>query len=316
LNIIKTDNGFPRAWKAGRVEHLIRNILERKAQEQLAVDRVMLINPTWLLDRDLAQEIQAADPDFIICHWFVDPVIPKIKQIVIDSGRPYLFVGNIDPDRIDFWAMVCDLNFQAYTNEELQLQPGARKFMCLNRKPHAHRRIIMQALEQVQDQGYLTTGATLELTDADVGDYAVPNDVYTLGDIATWQDAYLNIVTETVFDNNDFFISEKTWKPIIGLRPFMVYGQPKLRQYLNEQGFDTFEDMIDYASLPEQATETDYADLAVATVKNLRPTISPHLLKRLLSNKQRFHDYVYEQWNKLLALNLKDHYDAFANHRN
>ena len=63
MNIIKTDNGFPYAWKAGRVEQLIRDILERKAQDQLAVDRVMLVNPIWLGDRDLAREIAQARPD-------------------------------------------------------------------------------------------------------------------------------------------------------------------------------------------------------------------------------------------------------------
>ena len=82
MKIIKSDNGFPYAWKAGRVEQLIRDILERKAQEHLAVGSVMLVNPTWLLDRDLAKEIHDAAPDFIICHDLVDPAIPRIKKII------------------------------------------------------------------------------------------------------------------------------------------------------------------------------------------------------------------------------------------
>jgi hypothetical protein len=139
------------------------------------------------------------------------------------------------------------------------------------------------------------------LVDADVGDYAIPNDVYTLGDIAAWQDAYLNIVTETTFDNKNFFISEKTWKPVIGLRPFFVYGQPKLREYLRAQGFDTFEDLIDYAGC---VTEQDYAELAVKTVNNLIVNYSPRFQQRLVNNQQRFRSYVYEQWDRLLNLNL------------
>ena len=85
MKIIKSDNGFPYAWKAGRVEQLIRNILEQKAKNQLAVDSVMLINTTWLLDRDLSTEINDARPNFIICHNFVDPAIPQATQIVKDS---------------------------------------------------------------------------------------------------------------------------------------------------------------------------------------------------------------------------------------
>jgi hypothetical protein len=304
LKIIKSDNGFPYAWKAGRVEQLIRNIIERKAQQQLTVDSAMLINPTWLLDRDLSAEIQDASPDFIICHDLVDPAIPQVHEIIQDSGIPHLFIGNADQYRLDFWAMVCDLNFQSYTNTELQLRPGAKKFICLNRKPHAHRRVIMRYLDQVKDQGYLTSGMDPDLVDADVGDYDICNDVYSLGDISTWQDAYLNIVTETTFNNDNFFISEKTWKPVIGLRPFFVYGQPKLREYLRAQGFDTFEDLIDYT---ECVTEQDYAELAIKIVNNLSINYSEPFQQRLLHNQQRFRNYVYEQWDRLLNLNLSDY---------
>ena len=306
MKIIKSDNGFPYAWKAGRVEQLIRNILERKAQEQLAVDSVMLVNPTWLLDRDLAKEIHDAAPEFIICHDLVDPAIPWVKQIIQDSGVPHLCIGNSDQFRLDFWAMVCDLHFKSYTNIELRLKTTAKKFMCLNRKPHAHRRVIMQYLDQVKDQGYLTSTASYDLVDPDVAGYSIPNDVYTLGDISTWQGAYLNIVTETTFNNDDFFISEKTWKPVIGLRPFFVYGQPKLRQYLKDQGFDTFEDIIDYASLAGE-TEHDYAELAVKTINNLIVNCSPRFQQRLVNNQHRFRSYVYEQWNQLLNLNLSNY---------
>ena len=304
MKIIKSDNGFPYAWKAGRVEQLIRNIIERKAQQQLSVDSVMLINPTWLLDRDISAEIQDASPDFIICHDLVDPAIPQVHEIIQDSGIPHLFIGNADQYRLDFWAMVCDLNFQSYTNTELRLRHDAKKFICLNRKPHAHRRVIMRYLDQVKDQGYLTSGMDPDLVDADVGDYAICNDVYSLGDISTWQDAYLNIVTETTFNNDNFFISEKTWKPVIGLRPFFVYGQPKLREYLRAQGFDTFEDLIDYT---ECVTEQDYAELAIKIVTNLSINYSEPFQQRLLHNQQRFRNYVYEQWDRLLNLNLSDH---------
>ena len=58
MDVIKSNNGFPYAWKAGRVEQLIRSILENKARNQLNVDRVMLINPTWLHENNLNQQIQ------------------------------------------------------------------------------------------------------------------------------------------------------------------------------------------------------------------------------------------------------------------
>ena len=325
MNIIKSDNGFPYAWKAGRVEQLIRNILERKAQQQLSVDRVMLINPFWLMDRDLAQEIYGANPDFIICHNFVDPPIHQVHKIVEDSGHPYIFLGNAAQCRIDFWSMVCDLYFRAYTDAELAMNFEAKKFLCYNRKPHAHRCILVDQLLKsgLQDQGYISLGYTNNalvvdqtftedqgIQDALPDCNPIGNDVYSLGDIAVWKNSYLCVVTETVFStitSENFFISEKTWKPIIGMRPFFVYGQPALRLYLKEQGFDIFEDLINYNSLPDYATEQDYADLLVSTINQIHPTWTPRFQERLNRNRERFHNYVYEQWNKLHCLNLQDY---------
>ena len=66
MEIIKSTNGFPYAWKAGRVEHLIRQILESKIKQQLTVERAMIINPTWLHEDDLSAQITSADPGFVI----------------------------------------------------------------------------------------------------------------------------------------------------------------------------------------------------------------------------------------------------------
>jgi len=320
LNIIKTDNGFPYAWKAGRVEQLVRNILERKAEEQLTIDRVMLINPIWLLDRNLEDEIAEANPDFIICCSLVDPIIIQVQELIEQSGRPYVFVGNIGDYRIDFWAMVCDLNFRSYTQAELELNPNPKKFLCLNRKPHAHRRLLVDTLKTVQDQGYISLGyehgpmmVDYQFTEEQGTRDALPdnipigNDIYSLGDLAVWQDSFLNIVTETTFGtarSENFFISEKTWKPILGLRPFFIYGQPELRTYLKQQGFDIFEDLIDYSSL---VTEQDYAQRAVETVQRLTVDHTPEFQRRLVNNQKRFHSYVYEQWHRLFDLNLNNY---------
>ncbi len=160
MQIIKSTNGFPYAWKAGRVEQLIRSILESKAREQLAVDRVMIINPTWLHENDIAADIESADPDFIICHNFVDPAVPRIFEAIEQSGRPYIIVGNADQFRLDFWAMVCDLYFQNYEEPDVAIESTAKKYICLNRKPHPHRIALVHNLVAagLQDQGYLSLG--------------------------------------------------------------------------------------------------------------------------------------------------------------
>ena len=337
MKIAKKNNGFPYAWRAGRVEQLIVNILERKAQEQLNIDQLMIINPTWLQEADIVKDIEESNPDLIICHNFVDPAVPKIFEAIEKSGRPYVIIGNADQYRLDFWAMVCDLYFQSYSDSDIVLSPTARKFICLNRKPHLHRRVMVDHLLPLQDQGYLSLGdpdnpiiideefrndqgiqdeySALGATNKFVTQQ-IRNDIFSLGNLNVWNNSYLCLVTETEFANpnpNNFFISEKTWKPIIGARPFFVYGQAPLRQYLKDSGFDIFEDIFDYNTV--DITKGDlikmqqYCQVAVDAINRAK---HPHqeyqyIRSRCQANLNRFRSYVYEQWQRLDQLELTDY---------
>jgi hypothetical protein len=336
MEIVKATNGFPWAWKAGRVEKLIRSILEDKARLQLNVDRVMIINPTWLHETDIAQSIKDTDPDFIICHNFVDPAVPRIFDAIQQSGRPYIILGNSSQWRLDFWAMVCDLYFQNYEEPDLQLKPDARKFICLNRKPHPHRRALVSHLLPYRDQGFISLGLpgegaiTLDTeftndqgindefqylgTDEGTVSRQIRNDIFSLGEMANWNRSLLCIVTETEFNNpnkDNFFISEKTWKPVIGMRPFMVYGQPHLRAYLKLQGFDIFEDIFDYSHVDNTAYDPmqakQYAEVAIQAINSVTNPLTQYqqLFYRLQQNRARFHTYAHEQWTKLDALDFQ-----------
>ena len=334
MEIIKSTNGFPYAWKAGRVEQLIRSILENKAREQLSVDRVMVINPTWLHENDIAQNIRDAKPDFIICHNFVDPAVPKIFEAIETSGVPYIILGNSAQYRIDFWAMVCDLYFQHYEERDVQLQPDARKFICLNRKPHPHRVNLVNYLLPLNDYGYISLGLpgnpiTLDEEFADeqgirdeYGNLGVDerfvsktilNDIFSIGSTEIWNRSFLCLVTETEFANanpQNFFTSEKTFKPIIGMRPFFVYGQAPLRQYLKDSGFDIFEDIFDYTSVDESAgdptKQAQYAQVAINAINKISNPYNEYqkYFGRCQNNKRRFRQYAYEQWNRLHNLDL------------
>jgi hypothetical protein len=338
MEIIKSTNGFPYAWRAGRVEKLIRSILENKAQQQLSVDRVMFINPTWLHENDIGASIRDARPDFIICHNFVDPAVPKIFDAVEQSGIPHIMIGNADQFRLDFWAMVCDLYFQNYEEQDLEVEPSARKYICLNRKPHPHRVALVDALYNagLQQQGFISLGLpgdgaiTIDETFADeqgirdeYGNLGVDetfvsrkirNDIFSVGSLQVWNNSLLCLVTETEFANaypENFFTSEKTFKPIIGMRPFFIYGQAPLRQYLKDSGFDIFDDVFDYTGIDELAhdpmRQQQYAQVAINAVNAVTNPQAEYRSKyfgRCQANKTQFRTYVYEQWNRLNNLDL------------
>lgn len=341
MEIIKSTNGFPYAWKAGRVEQLIRDILENKAREQLAVDRVMFINPTWLHEDDIGKSIKETRPDFIICHNFVDPAVPRIFDAVQQSGVPYIILGNSAQYRIDFWAMVCDLYFQNYEERDLEVQATARKYICLNRKPHPHRVAIVNELitAGLQDQGYLSLGLpgnraivideTFEDSQGIRDEYGnlgvdetfvshkIRNDIFSIGSPHVWNNSLLCLVSETEFANaypENFFTSEKTFKPIIGMRPFFIYGQAPLRHYLKDAGFDIFDDVFDYSRIDESAHDPErqkqYAQVAmqaIIAVTNPQDEYRMKYFGRCQANKRQFRSYVYEQWRRLNALDLRQY---------
>jgi hypothetical protein len=342
MNIIKENNGFPYAWRAGRVEKLIRSILEDKIKSQLRVNNPMIINTTWYHEVALEDQIKQANPDFIIAHNFADPAVPRVFDAIKSSGVPHIIIGNCDHIRLDFWAMVCGMFFKYYEIEELDLNRNSKKFICLNRKPHPHRVALVDNLKQLNliDQGIVSLGlpgvgalivddrSKLSASDG-IGDEMpslaageefiskdIANDIYSIGDIDNWRNALVNIVTETEFSNpnlNNFFISEKTWKPIIGCRPFVSYGQPHLREYLKQQGFDIFEDLIDYSIVNKHGYDPEqYIQYATAIDQMLKKILDPYaefnnIKQRLYSNRQRYFQYVDEQWSKLINLNLNDH---------
>ena len=58
-------------------------------------------------------------------------------------------------------------------------------------------------------------------------------------------DSCINIVTETSFQFNELFVSEKILKPIIMYQPFIVFSGYGYLKYLREIGFKTFGDFWD-----------------------------------------------------------------------
>ena len=61
-----------------------------------------------------------------------------------------------------------------------------------------------------------------------------------------YENSYLHITSETDFDNSSTpFLSEKTWRPILNLQPFIYVGNYKSLEKLRSLGFKTFSPFID-----------------------------------------------------------------------
>lgn len=114
--------------------------------------------------------------------------------------------------------------------------------------------------------------------------------------------SFLNIVTETLYDSDSIFISEKTYKPIYLCQPFIVFGNPFTLNKLHELGYKTFDKWWDESYDSE-------LDLKIRFNKIVKvmETISELNLDELKELKNEMRDVVVHNYLNFFKVNeLKD----------
>ena len=87
--------------------------------------------------------------------------------------------------------------------------------------------------------------------------FVEPSDAHkTKNNTALSQQSFLHIVSETVYCYPSTYITEKTIKPILSKRPFVLVAPPGSLEHLKELGFKTFHDYWDesYDSITDPET--------------------------------------------------------------
>jgi hypothetical protein len=326
-------------WHVDEVQ-LINNI-KSQIEQAFPDSENLFINSTWFGPQfnngqwDLYQQLisgkkfhklfllAAADPVFL--------TVDQISNMQQATQSELYLLGHFDTQYyFNFYATVLPKYFVPYTQQQLILNEPRFVFLNYNRKPRDHRNALVNKLKDknLLDRGIVTLGKedhtysktinpqihlTLnESIDDAVGNwgmdmsFGIPHDIHSLGQMHRWRDHFLNVVGETEFypwDN--MFISEKTWKPIIGLRPFVINGQTKIYKYLRSNGFKTFEKYFNDIEL-EDVAEYEVHDSIVSLIEYFSKMTSgsikalyQDMLPDLIHNRNRFSDYSREQINKI-----------------
>lgn len=222
------------------------------------------------------------------------------------------------------WFNICDKKFIKYTWEEVQPQSYEYLFLCYQGK-WKHNRDAMYSMltewnNEQKQKGIVTLQGKNSLKDnipQHEGDASIdnnpdvhdqnyyPNDIYSLGDIDTWNKHFLNIVTETLAEPSGLtWITEKTIKPIIGSRPFVLYGDEKIYDLLRSFGLETFEQELNFPK-PVVADKSipywHWQNRAIRTgLKGLRDTDLNELYQQCLPKLE----HNFHAWRKV----AKDQY--------
>lgn len=302
--------------------NLVANI-ESQINRMFPTGNNLLINTTWFGPQfDNGEYIKLSkfrNVDRLFFLASVDPVMLNREQLDTISLQlgvdETYYIGNFDTDQqFTFIATLLPKYFQNYSENDLLLQDPKWNYITYNRKPRSHRIEFIDKLIStgLGKNGVITLGNqyTLDeqIKDYAIGnwgmanDYGIPHDIHSLGRMDIWQHHFLTIVGETEFNPWDnMFITEKTWKPIIGLRPFLINGQTKIYKYLRDNGFKTFTHYFDVEL--EDVKEFQVHDRIIDALKSLSNKnligMYSDMLPDLRHNRARFFEFVKEQKIKI-----------------
>lgn len=321
--IIRTiDQGWGQEWPLKQFEkELLDQYLAPVSRD---ASRTVVINSIWYTDQLHAQtlnELRQLDFDQIVLLATLDCAIPHPEWFA-EFDCEVLAVGYYPgANYLDFWALVVDRFFAMpdYAINDPTMIDTA--YMCLNRKPHWHRRQVYQQLKDADllDHGIVSMGGDDEyppqrillLDDGQTniapnpgpGQHGIANDIASLGHRKNWQRHLLNVVTETVWDvDHHHFVSEKIFKPMLGQRPFVVYDPTGATAWLKHRGFETyyqdFSDIADFDIAPA-CQQVQFLTNLCAQPKSYWLSKYVALQDKILYNKNRFSEYVTEQQVKI-----------------
>jgi len=295
--------GFNPVWAAGKFE---RHVVDTLAQ-QLG-SRTAVVVPTWYNPLDVVEYINTLDVDQVYICSLTDPFGP-IAGFVDQIKCSVKFFGYTNHGiKFDFWAAVCAENFKQYADQELHPTKFEFLYLNYNRKPHVHRTKFVEQLEinDLVHAGCVTLGnSKYSITEDDcyatwgandvVDSIAIPNDIYSLGRLDIWNQSFINIVSETEFTPHSCFLSEKAFKPIIGLRPFIINGNPKIYNWLQQSGFDCFADLFPVDKIIDCTNTAQSHAIIVDCLKFYQDkdwaSIYKSIYPRLKQNKEHFNEY-------------------------
>lgn len=270
--------------------------------------RVLLVDNTYLNAQQVCSAIQSHSADVVAVFSFVDPAYPwhYLWEILTRQfpGMPVRLIGNESPDiNIPFFWLLTFSQMPRYLDSEVLPTEFDYVYLNYNNKPHVHR---TQFLELLQQRDLLSLGFVSLAQDLTMENNLVQN----LGDLALWRRHFLNIDSATVFrtGDNQLLLSEKEFKPIIGLRPFVINGSPRYYSELFKLGFDLFEDIFPVHTLSQELSTLEdtmqknhniIADLILQLSTENLHLLYKKLLPRLYKNRQWFLDQgqsLIDQW--------------------
>ena len=273
-------NCFPEHWVYGQYEHTILASIQQQIQLHFADQNNVLLNLTWTGPQTQHQIDAVLDHNPRIDNLFLLSTVDAVPHVArtYESQFQQHGVQNIyrlgnsqGPHYFNFFAIVCADHHERYSTEDLVLRDVKYPYISYNRKPYVHRLDLVKELvrRDLVSKGIVTLGRPFPGNNApedqlyfSIGErdqdyvkyghwyepgtaatpHEIPHDLFSLHNWHCWQHHFLHVVgSTTIWNEDDLFVNQINFKPLIGMRPFIINGQTKQYAWLRDQGFRTFE---------------------------------------------------------------------------
>ena len=185
-------------------------------------------------------------------------------------------------------------------------------FLYLNKLPRHHRARMFRKVRPLLDNSLYTNW---EINIKLPSEYELPwaqvypaigmdQDIYE----RPYNDTKYSLVSETNDTNDEVFMTEKIWKPIIAQHPFVVHGNYLYLQKLREMGFKTFSSYFDEGYDLEK-DQIQRVNKIVKTCREMLKINWKDLYLQTQSLRQHNYDTFFNQ--KKLSLEINKTLDLF-----
>lgn len=281
-------NEFKMATIALNEEAFVDN-LKTKIMNASTYYTNLIVNLTWFFP-DSETELLV---DWVKEHC-IDKSDTKIYLVAsLDGGEWFLHTHSYDMiaelvadiELVGFgpndWSSWFPAWMTQYQENDVMLDPAPKYvYLSYNRKPKPHRHEFVNHLieNDILKYGWTTyehgTFPQVDFLsgDSDIeleysGPFSRPEDLTTLGNLEIWKNSYCIIVSETE-PTDPWQITEKTWKPIMGMRPFLINGNANITNLLRNLGFYTPSDFFQNKELDDCSSTSMIKQLEILCTKS------------------------------------------------
>lgn len=220
------------------------------------VTRMLQQDPVLVIDTSL----EASDLNrFNRIDLYPVPVISILAECCKFAGTSLdtvHWITSIDspyPNKIMFNGTLEEYNNSR--GHDIEFETSASKhFLALNNFPKPHRKAVVDYLESsgINSKAYYSYNPRKMRP----GYSVVLDDQFSKGDLldqldlvpaTIWQDSFISIVAETLFDRHIIFPTEKTWKVFDKYHFPIFVSCPGFVAHIRSLGFDVFDDLFDHS---------------------------------------------------------------------